>query len=75
MPKGTRVHNCVDKLKGKYGYSAAIAICQKSTNQNYMTGKTLKRRTKKRRRRRAKGRKVRKKRVTRKRVRKSRQKK
>ena len=41
MPKGTRVHRCVKKLTDRYGYSGAIAICQKSTRQNYMTGKTI----------------------------------
>ena len=54
MPKGTRVHRCVIKLKRQYPYSKAIAICQKSTKQNYMTGKTLrqrKRRTRQRKRR------------------------
>ncbi len=41
MPKGTRVHRCVEKLTERYGYSGAIGICQKSTRQSYMTGKTL----------------------------------
>ena len=30
MPKGTRVHRCVEKLTERYGYSGAIGICQKS---------------------------------------------
>ena len=41
MPKGTRVHRCVSKLRKKYKYSKAIGICQKSTKQNYMTGKRI----------------------------------
>ena len=41
MPKGTRVHRCVSKLRKKYKYSKAIGICQKTTKQNYMTGKRL----------------------------------
>lgn len=42
MPKGTKVHSCVDKLK-KQGTpdSLAIAICQKSTKQSFQTGKKL----------------------------------
>ena len=55
MPKNTRVGRCVGKLTRKYGYKGAIAICQKSTRQNYLTGKsirkTIKRRNKKRSRR------------------------
>ena len=54
MPKGTKVHKCVDYLKHKYGYGPAIGICQKSTRQNYMTGKKMRKKTKKRRRRRKK---------------------
>jgi len=65
MPKGTRVHRCVNKLKKKGTYSRAIAICQKATKQSYMTGKTLKkkitlkkrRKTKRRKRRKTKRRK------------------
>ena len=49
MPTGTRVHNCVTKLRKKYGYGHAIGICQKSTKQNYMTGKTIRKKRKKRR--------------------------
>jgi hypothetical protein len=44
MPKNTRVHRCVEKLRRKYGYSGAIGICQRSTKQSYMTGKTLRKR-------------------------------
>ena len=47
MPIGTKVHNCVDKLRKKMPYGVAIAICQKSTNQNYMTGEMLGPETKK----------------------------
>jgi hypothetical protein len=47
MPIGTKVHNCVDKLRQKMPYGVAIAICQKSTNQNYMTGEMLGPETKK----------------------------
>ena len=52
MPLNTRVGRCVTKLKKKYGYGPAIAICQKSTKQHYMTGKSMRKRTRKRRRRR-----------------------
>jgi hypothetical protein len=43
MPTGTRVHDCVNKLKkeGKEEGSA-IAICQSSTGQNFHTGEPLK---------------------------------
>jgi len=41
MPRGTSVHRCVDKLKGKKGIGSAIAICQSSTKQSYKTGKPL----------------------------------
>ena len=43
MPKGTRVYKCVKKLtrSKKFTYPAAIAMCQKSTKQNYKTGKPL----------------------------------
>ena len=54
MPKGTRVHRCVDYLKHKYGYGPAIGICQKSTKQDYMTGKKMRKKTKKRRKKRKK---------------------
>ena len=60
MPKGTRVHRCVSKLRKKYKYGKAIGICQKSTKQNYMTGKPIrqtkyKKRRKKNRTRKKKG--------------------
>ena len=48
MPKNTRVYRCVKKLtKKKFKYGAAIAICQKSTKQNYMTGKYFKKKKQK----------------------------
>lgn len=49
MPKGTRVRRCVQKVKSKRKSSYegekvnAYAACQKSTGQNYRTGKPLKR--------------------------------
>jgi hypothetical protein len=43
MPKGTRVHRCVDKVKKKGGVNP-YAVCQASTGQSYKTGKSLKRR-------------------------------
>ena len=42
MPKNTRVSRCVDYISPKYGRGGAIAICQKSTKQNYRTGKKMK---------------------------------
>ncbi len=41
MPKGTRVHDCVDKLKKEKPIGSAIAICQSSTDQSYHTGRKL----------------------------------
>lgn len=41
MPKGTRVHDCYDKLKGEKGKGSAAAICQSSTGQSLKTGKEL----------------------------------
>ena len=41
MPKGTRVHRCVTKLKAK-GDPNPYGKCQASTGQNYKTGKPLK---------------------------------
>ena len=54
MPLNTRVGRCVTKLKKKYGYGPAIGICQKSTKQDYMTGKKMRKKTKKRRKKRKK---------------------
>ena len=47
MPQNTRVYRCVKKLTKdtKFSYGSAIAICQRSTLQNYMTGKSLKKKT------------------------------
>ena len=42
MPKGTRVHKCVDKVKASGSAVNAYAVCQKSTGQSYATGKKLK---------------------------------
>ncbi len=42
MPEGTRVHDCVDKLKGQGKETgSAIAICQSSTGQGFASGKPL----------------------------------
>ena len=42
MPQNTKVWRCVEKLKKKYNYDGAIAICQTTTKQNYKTGKKIK---------------------------------
>mgnify|MGYP005816281751 FL=1 len=44
MPKGsnTKVSRCVRKVQKTKDKGSAIAICQDSTNQSYMTGKKLK---------------------------------
>jgi hypothetical protein len=41
MPTGTKVHRCVEKLKGRKGVNP-YAVCQASTGQSYATGKKLK---------------------------------
>ncbi len=41
MPKGTKVHRCVDKVKAKGSGVNPYAVCQKSTGQSYATGKKL----------------------------------
>ncbi len=41
MPKGTRVSNCVEKVKRKGGNVNPYAVCQASTGQSYATGKPL----------------------------------
>lgn len=41
MPQNTKVWRCVEKLKKKYKYKGAIAICQATTKQNYKTGKKI----------------------------------
>ena len=40
MPKGTKVHRCVEKVK-KSGKANPYAVCQASTKQSYATGKEL----------------------------------
>ena len=50
MPKGTRVHRCVEKVKAKGGVNP-YAVCQESTGQSYKTGKPLKKKKKARRKR------------------------
>ena len=47
MPKGTRVHRCVEKVKSKGSAVNPYAACQKSTGQSYATGKPLKKKSKK----------------------------
>jgi hypothetical protein len=42
MPKGTKVHRCVEHVKKKGGGVNPYAVCQKSTGQSYATGKSLK---------------------------------
>ena len=43
MPKGTKVSNCVEKLKAQGAKGGKpYAICQASTKQSYATGKKLK---------------------------------
>ena len=53
MPLNTKVGRCVTKLKGKYGYGKAIGICQHSTKQNYLTGKTMRKKKTRRRKKRS----------------------
>ena len=49
MPKHTRVHRCVNKLKRRFGKKsgAPYAICQKSTKQSYKSGRKIKKTNKK----------------------------
>jgi hypothetical protein len=42
MPKGTKVHKCVEKVKAKGSKVNPYAVCQASTKQSYKTGKPLK---------------------------------
>ncbi len=42
MPKGTKVHKCVEKVKAKGGSVNPYAVCQKATGQSFKTGKKLK---------------------------------
>ena len=55
MPLNTRVGRCVTKLRNKYGYGKAIGICQHSTKQNYLTGKTMRKKKTRRRKKTKKG--------------------
>lgn len=41
MPRGTKVHRCVQKVKAKGGKANPYAVCQASTGQSYKTGKPL----------------------------------
>jgi len=45
MPKGTKVHRCVQKVKGRKGVNP-YAVCSASTGQSYATGKRRKKRKK-----------------------------
>ncbi len=58
MPLNTRVGRCVTKLRNKYGYGKAIGICQHSTKQSYLTGKTIKKKKKQTRRKRRRNKKT-----------------
>ena len=59
MPKNTRVGRCIEYLKDRYGYGPAIGICQRSTKQNYMTGKKMHIKTRKKsRKQRKRGKKI-----------------
>jgi hypothetical protein len=46
MPKGTKVHKCVERVKARNKKGGKkvnpYAVCQKSTGQSYQTGKRLK---------------------------------
>lgn len=47
MPKGTKVHRCVQKvMRSGKSKPSAIKICQKSTGQSYMTGKPVRKKSK-----------------------------
>jgi len=58
MPKGTKIHSCVQKVmaQGKKKPNA-IRICQESTGQSYKTGKPSEAKAKRALRRRANGKK------------------
>jgi len=47
MPKGTRVHRCVQKLKESTKAGNPYAICQSATKESYKTGKPLKKKKRK----------------------------
>jgi len=53
MPLNTRVGRCVTKLRNKYGYGKAIGICQHSTKQNSLAGKTMRKKKTSRRKNRS----------------------
>lgn len=42
MPKGTRVHRCVEHVKRKGGGVNPYAVCQSATGQSYATGRSMK---------------------------------
>lgn len=42
MPKGTKVHRCVEKMKAKGSKVNPYGACQAATGQSYKTGKPLK---------------------------------
>lgn len=45
MPKGTRVHRCVSKVKKEAsGMVNPYAVCQAATKQSFKTGKPIMRR-------------------------------
>ena len=46
MPKGTKVHACVEKVKRSGSGVNAYAVCQAATGQSYATGKSLHRKMK-----------------------------
>lgn len=48
MPKGTKVHKCVTKMKakGKDKDVNPYAVCQEATGQSYATGKALRKKKK-----------------------------
>ena len=46
MPKGTKVHKCVEKVKKSGKGVNAYAVCQASTGQSFATGKPLKKKKK-----------------------------
>lgn len=46
MPKGTKVHRCVEKVKRKGGVNP-YAVCQASTGQSFATGKRTRKSDKK----------------------------
>lgn len=47
MPKNTRVHRCVEKVKARGGKANAYAVCQAATGQSYATGKKLRKKGRK----------------------------